>query len=82
MFEEELKLCIGSQVMCISNIDQENNLVNGSQGIIIGFEYDVENNENYPIIKFDKIDQPKVIKRNSWKIESDNKYTISQIVIL
>lgn len=82
MFEEELKLCIGSQVMCISNIDQENNLVNGSQGIIIGFEYDVENNENYPIIKFDKIDQPKVIKRNSWKIESDNKYTISQIPII
>ena len=82
MFEEELKLCIGSQVMCIANIDQENNLVNGSQGIIIGFHYDVEDNEYYPNIKFDKIDEPKIIKKHSWYIESDNHYTIRQIPII
>ena len=38
LVDDNIKLLIGTQVMCIANIDIENNLVNGSQGIAIGFE--------------------------------------------
>ena len=36
--KKKLELCIGCQVMCICNLDQENNLVNGSQGVIQDFQ--------------------------------------------
>lgn len=44
---ENLKLCIGCQVMLSANIDVENKLSNGSRGIIIGFD-----EKNLPIVKF------------------------------
>lgn len=44
--QPEIKLCIGSQVVLTWNIDQELGLVNGSRGIVIGFDI------NGPIVKF------------------------------
>lgn len=37
MFEETLELKIGSQVMCIINLDIKNGIINGSTGIITDF---------------------------------------------
>ena len=82
MFEENLQICEGCQVMCICNLDQENNLVNGSQGVVLDFHYDIEQNNYYPRVKFDKIAEPVVIKENSWYLESNNKYSINQLPII
>ena len=80
MFENKLELCEGCQVMCISNIDQEIGLVNGSQGIVIGFTY--EDNKHFPIVKFDHIEQEITIREHSWSFESDERYSISQIPLI
>ena len=44
--EQSLELCIGSQVMLICNLDLENQLANGSRGIITEFQDDL------PVVKF------------------------------
>ena len=41
-----LQLCVGAQVMLLYNMDLENKLVNGSRGVVIGFENDL------PRVKF------------------------------
>ena len=82
MFEEKLELCVGCQVMCISNIDQENNLVNGSQGIIKDFVFVPEKNNYYPLVQFDNIKDPIVVQEHSWKMESSDKYTIQQMPLI
>jgi len=48
MADQTLKLKKGALVMCVANIDMEseNQIVNGSQGIIVDFE------DNLPIVKF------------------------------
>ena len=72
---KELELCVGAQVMLICNLDQEQHLVNGSKGIISGF-----NEDNYPIVQF--LNGVKmVIENKTWEIEINNKLlgTITQI---
>tara|TARA_B100000902_G_scaffold400020_1_gene474630 strand:+ start:957 stop:2279 length:1323 start_codon:yes stop_codon:yes gene_type:complete len=46
--EEELILKVGTQVMCVANVDMEGPtpLVNGSQGVVVGFE------NMMPIVQF------------------------------
>ena len=44
--QPEIKLCMGAQVVLTWNVDQENELVNGSRGIVTGFDI------NGPIVKF------------------------------
>jgi ATP-dependent DNA helicase PIF1 len=80
-FEETLKLCVGCQVMCISNIKQEIGLVNGSQGIVKRFEF------GYPIVKFDNIQTEMKMKEHSWGVESEdtpeeNPHTINQLPLV
>ena len=82
MYEKELELCKGCQVMCISNIDQERNLVNGSQGIVMDFVYDAEKNNYYPMVKFDKIKELVKVEEHPWKIESSEKYSIQQLPLI
>lgn len=80
MFENKLELCEGCQVMCISNIDQDLGLVNGSQGVVIGFNN--ENNKHFPIIKFDNIQEEITIREHCWSFESDESYCISQLPLV
>lgn len=47
-YQKILHLCKDLQVMCIRNI-QDLGLVNGSRGVIVGFE---ESGNKYPIVKF------------------------------
>lgn len=80
MFENKLSLCVGCQVMCISNINQDVGLVNGSQGIIQDFI--CENNKYYPNVKFDNISDTIVIKEHSWTMDNNNKYSINQLPLI
>jgi len=80
MFENELGLCEGCQVMCISNIDQDIGLVNGSQGIVVGFNS--EGGKHFPIVKFDHIEYEITIREHCWTFESDERYCISQLPLV
>lgn len=82
MFEEKLELCIGCQVMCICNLDQENNLVNGSQGVIQDFHYDFNSNNYHPYVKFDHIEEPKLIQENMWFLETNQNFSVGQLPII
>lgn len=82
MCEEELVLKVGSQVMCISNIDQELGIVNGAQGIVLSFEINKETNELLPLVKFENIGHPVVIKQHTWKNEKFEKFGIRQIPLI
>lgn len=46
-YEKVLHLSIGAQVMLLKNLDQEKGLVNGSRGVIMGF-----NEKDLPLVKF------------------------------
>ena len=46
IFPASIQLCVGAQVMLLSNLDQDAGLVNGSRGVITGFV------EQFPRVKF------------------------------
>lgn len=74
MYEDKLILKVGSQVMCIANISQDEGIVNGSQGIIIGFV------NGYPEVKFKHI--TRVIQPHKWINDKYEDYGISQIPLI
>lgn len=80
MFEHTLELCEGCQVMCISNIDQDVGLVNGSQGIVMGFS--AEGDKKVPIVKFDNIGDEITIREHSWPFETNGNYCITQLPLV
>jgi len=80
IFEEKLELCIGCQVMCIYNLDQENNLVNGSQGIIVDFK--LIKNKHYPVVQFENITEPITIMEHTWYLDANKHYSIKQIPLV
>ena len=83
MCESELILKKGAQVMCISNIDQERNLVNGAQGVIIGFENSDDGMyAKYPVVKFENIPYPEVIKPHTWMNEKYEKFGVIQVPLI
>jgi ATP-dependent DNA helicase PIF1 len=47
MTENELKLCVGAQVMLVYNLSVEEGLANGSRGVVTGFS-----NAGTPVIRF------------------------------
>lgn len=79
-FENEISLCVGCQVMCIANVDQDIGLVNGSQGIVTGF-VDVDGKQ-MPIVKFDNIQNEITVSEHNWMLESNETYAISQIPLV
>ena len=78
MAEKELHLKIGTHVMCIANIDMqsENQLANGSQGIVVGFRGEL------PMVKFNNIDQPIIVGYYTWKSENNDKIAVAQIPLI
>jgi ATP-dependent DNA helicase PIF1 len=83
LFEPNLQLCENCQVMCISNINQELGLVNGSQGVVKEFKFNIEKNKYYPVIQFDNIPTPITIEEHCWNIENErDKYMIKQLPII
>jgi len=80
MAEKQIKLRIGTQVMCIANIDinseeMTNPIVNGSQGVIIDFK------NNVPLVKFNNGSE-RLMHYHVWKSEKIDALTISQIPLI
>jgi ATP-dependent DNA helicase PIF1 len=73
--DESLTLKIGSQVMCIVNL-VENEICNGSQGIVIDFSTD-----HFPIVKFNN-GITKKIGFHKWESESIVGVSVIQIPLI
>jgi len=76
LFEEELILKIGCQVMCIKNIDLEKGICNGTTGIIVDFDKD-----RNPKVKL-KNGEIYTFKRESWESENIPGFTLNQIPLI
>lgn len=59
----ELILVVGAQVMLLTNLDHEAGLVNGSRGVVVGFESNGE-----PVVQF-KTGSPMSISHATWECE-------------
>lgn len=75
--EEELRLKVGSQVMCTINLDQENGIINGSQGKVSGF-----NEVGDPIVTFFYKNTTRVISPHKWFNETYATNGIQQIPLI
>ena len=69
----ELILKLGAQVMLLKNLSQEEGLVNGSRGVVVGFSL-----SGKPIVRF-RNGTTKTIKEESWK--SDTEAPVERIQI-
>ncbi len=78
MAEKTLELKIGTHVMCVANIDlnSENQIANGSQGIVVGFEMGL------PLVKFNNIEKPITIGSYVWNSETNKNVSVSQIPLI
>lgn len=78
-FSQLLRLKIGTVVMCIANIDLDQQICNGSQGIVTGFSS--EGVELVPIVQFYNGIIKKIVRRN---IQSEDYpcFVVSQIPLI
>lgn len=60
-YESRLELCVGAQVMLITNMDQARGLVNGSRGVLTGYTSD-----GLPLVRFLSGKDPIAIDRATW----------------
>lgn len=65
-----LEICVGAQVMLIYNLDQELKLVNGSRGVVIGFE------GGFPKVRF-MSGLEVIIPHVIWNVEENGEKIIS-----
>ena len=72
--DESIILKIGSQVMCIVNLDQDIGVVNGSQGIVSDFQ------DGNPIVQFKTCKM--IIKPHLWKNDKYDNEGIYQIPLI
>ena len=77
--EKSLKLKIGTQVMCIVNLNLygELQIANGSPGIIVDF-----NDKDLPYVKFNNIKEPILIDNYIWKSDHNKMVGVSQIPLI
>lgn len=78
MAENSIELKLGTHVMCIANIDlnSDNQIANGSQGIVVGF------NLGLPLVKFNNIENPLLVGPFTWNSESNKNISVSQIPLI
>lgn len=71
----QLQLCKGAQVMLLHNLDLEDELANGSRGVVVGFSNEL------PVVKFLN-GKERVVDYHSWEYdegEEDPVITLNQI---
>ena len=61
------RLCIGARVYLCVNLNFKRGLVNGLFGIVKNFKLDKKDHVLYPIVKFDNIEKPIMIKKYTWR---------------
>ena len=78
MAEQILELKIGTHVMCVANIalNCDNQIANGSQGIVVGFK------NILPIVKFNTIKDPICVNYYTWPSETNKKIAVAQIPLI
>lgn len=78
-FSQILRLKIGTVVMCVANIDLDQQICNGSQGIVTGFSEDA--GELVPIVQFYNGVLKKIIRR---KVQNSDYpcFVVSQIPLI
>jgi ATP-dependent DNA helicase PIF1 len=64
----ELKLKIGARVMCIINLDMDNEICNGSQGVVENIVKDNKNDMKIILVKFDNGIR-REISKHGWQSE-------------
>ena len=77
MAEEEIKLRIGTVVMCVANLNVEGHrpIINGSQGVVVDFV------DNYPLIEFTN-GSKEVIGPHIWNSERLPGIAIKQLPLI
>lgn len=75
VFDKQIELKVGCQVMCIANLDLDNGICNGSTGIITNFKNKI------PIVKFDNGKEIPIGKK-SWESENIPGFIIKQIPLI
>jgi ATP-dependent DNA helicase PIF1 len=73
-YEPTLELCVEAQVMLLTNLNQEDGLVNGSRGIITGYSI-----SGLPLVLFRGFTLPVLIDRASWWLADHDTVGRSQI---
>lgn len=81
LFDKELVLKKGAQVMCIANLDLDQGICNGSTGIITGFCYDSLTKSNHPIVKFNN-GSSRLIERHVWISDNYPGFKITQYPLI
>tara|TARA_B100001093_G_scaffold518704_1_gene604545 strand:- start:755 stop:2104 length:1350 start_codon:yes stop_codon:yes gene_type:complete len=78
MADKSIELKVGTYVMCIANIALEcdNPIVNGSQGIVVGFK------NGLPLVKFNNIKEPLIVDYYTWISEKNKKIGVGQIPLI
>ncbi len=75
-YDETLQLKLRSQVMLTVNLDLDHGLVNGSRGVIVGF--DTRGAEPLPVVLF-KNGLKETVGRHSWYLDDFQQVVRSQI---
>jgi ATP-dependent DNA helicase PIF1 len=76
LFEEEVRLKKGAQVMCIANVDMDiAKICNGSVGVIIDFV------STYPLVKFNN-GAERIMTRHCWPSENIEGLSIAQVPLI
>ena len=76
-FEETLELKVGTQVMCVANLDVECGICNGSLGIITHFD----SLSGFPVVKFN-CGITRVIRYHTWTSQVIKDLTIQQLPLV
>lgn len=76
-----LSLKEGSRIMCCVNLDINNGICNGSQGVIERFETNGSSDKKYPFVKFDN-GVRMLINEYVWQSESSPTISIQQIPLI
>lgn len=81
LFDRQLVLKKGAQVMCIANLDLDQGICNGSTGIITDFRYDSLTKSNHPIVKFNN-GSLRLIERHTWMSDNYPGFKITQYPLI